>query len=364
MPDRWDGGPSRRPPQDPLGQLIDLSEKLRERLGEAGRGSGLRLNPWLVLGLGVVAWLLSGIYIVAPDQRGVVLRFGKVVQETDPGPHYHLPWPIERVLRPSVTAIRKEEIGFRTVEIGPPARYQEVDAEALMLTGDENIVKLEFIVQYKVRPDATGTADFLFNVRDPEGTVRAAAEAAMREVAGRNQIDQVLTEGKQEIQIEAQRVLQSILDHYGAGIEVVTVKLQDVDPPDQVSDAFKDVISAQQDKERLINEASGYANDVVPRARGQAAQLINEAEAYRETKVRGADGTAQRFLALQEEYAKAKAVTRKRLYLETMESILPNANKIVMDDLAGKQTVPYLPLESVLPRRETPPAEAPAEGGR
>jgi modulator of FtsH protease HflK len=360
MPDRWDGGPSRRPPQDPLGQLIDLSEKLRERLGEAGRG-GPRVSPWLVLGLVLVAWLLSGIYIVAPDQRGVVLRFGKAVRETDPGPHYHLPWPIERVLRPSVTAIRKEEIGFRTVESGPPARYREVDAEALMLTGDENIVKLEFIVQYKVRADATGAAHFLFNVRNPEETVRAAAEAAMREVVGRNKIDEVLTEGKEEVQIEAQRVLQNIFDLYDAGIEVVTLKLQDVDPPDQVSDAFKDVISAQQDKERLINEARGYANDVVPRARGQAAQLVNEAQGYREAKVREATGTAKRFTALQEEYAKAKDVTRKRLYLETMENILPNANKIVMDDLSGKQTVPYLPLEPVLPRRE--PAKPDAPGG-
>src|SRR5215475_15032100 len=362
MPDRWDGGPTRRSPQDPIGQLIDLSEKLRERLGDARR-TGPRLSPWIPLAIGFVVWLLSGIYIVAPDQRGVVLRFGKVVAETDPGPHYHLPWPIESVLRPSVTAIRKEEIGFRTIEVGPPARYQEVDAEALMLTGDENIVKLEFIVQYKVRADSTGTADFLFNVRDPEGAVRAAAEAGMREVIGRTAIDQVLTEGKEQVQVEAQHLLQSILDRYGAGIEVVTVKLQDVDPPDQVSDAFKDVISAQQDKERLINEARGYANDVVPRARGQAAQILNEAEAYRETKVREATGTAQRFTALQEEYAKAKDVTRRRLYLETMESILPGANKIVMDDLAGKQAVPYLPLESVTPRREAP-ASAPAGGGR
>ncbi len=367
MPDRWDGGSPRRPPQDPIGQLIDLSEKLRERLGTGGRGGprlSSRISPWWFLGGVLLLWLLSGIYIVAPDERGVVLRFGKVVRETEPGPHYHLPWPLERVLRPSVTAIRKEEVGFRTVEVGPPARYQEVDAEALMLTGDENIVKLEFIVQYKVRADATGTSDFLFNVRDPEGTVRAGAEAAMREVVGRNQIDQVLTEGKEEVQVEAQRVLQQILDRYGSGIEIVTLKLQDVDPPDQVSDAFKDVISAQQDKERLINEARGYANDVVPRARGQAAQMVNEAQGYSEAKVRGATGDAKRFTALQEEYAKAKDVTRKRLYLETMENILPNANKIVMDDLAGKQTVPYLPLEQFVPRRELPRTEAPGGGGR
>ena len=252
--------------------------------------------------------------------------------------------------------------GANTVEVGPPARYQEVDAEALMLTGDENIVKLEFIVQYRVRPDASGTSDFLFNIRDPGGTVRAAAEAAMREVVGRNAIDEVLTEGKAVVQVEAQRVLQQILDHYGSGIEVVTLKLQDVDPPNQVSDAFKDVISAQQDKERLINEAAGYANDVVPRARGEAAQQINQAEGYRESKVRDAAGAAQRFVALYEEYAKAKDVTRQRLYIETMEAILPRMNKIIMDDLAAKQAVPYLPLDPFLPRRA--PAEVPQTGAR
>ena len=278
MPDRWDGGPTRRPPQDPIGQLIDLSEKLRERLGDAGR-RGPRFGPWIPLGIGLVIWLLSGIYIVAPDQRGVVLRFGKVVARDRSRPALSPALADREVMKPSVTRIRKEEFGFRTVEVGPPARYQDVDAEALMLTGDENIVKLQFIVQYKVRTDASGVTDFLFNVRDPDGTVRAAAEAAMREVIGRTTIDEVLTEGKEKVQNEAQRVLQSILDHYGAGLEVVTVKLQDVDPPDQVSDAFKDVISAQQDKERLINEARGYANDVVPKARGQAAQMVNEAEA-------------------------------------------------------------------------------------
>jgi membrane protease subunit HflK len=308
----------------------------------------------LFVAIALALWAASGIYIVAPDQRAVVLRFGQVVDETGPGPHYHLPWPIEQVLRPSVTAIRKEEIGFRTVDIGPPARYRDVDAEALMLTGDENIVKLDFIVQYKVRADSESTADFLFNVRNPEQALRAAGEAAMREVIGRTEIDQALTEGKEAVQVEAQKVLQAILDRYDTGIEVVTLKLQDVDPPNQVSDAFKDVISAQQDRERLINEARGYENDVVPRARGQAAQILNEAEGYSAAKVREATGVAQRFVALQEEYAKAKDVTRRRLYLETMEAILPDMNKIVMDDLSSRQAVPYLPLETFLPRRPEP----------
>jgi len=331
-------------------------------------GGGPSVSPWLVLLVALVIWLASGFYIVRPDERGVVLRFGKVVRESGPGPGWHLPWPIEAVLKPSVTAIRKEEIGFRTVSVGPPAQYREIEAEALMLTGDENIVKLEFIVQYRIRPDATGPTDFLFNVRAPEDTVRAAAEAAMREVMGRTTIDDVLTEAKEKVQQDAQKGLQETLDRYRSGVEIVTLKLQDVDPPDQVNDAFKDVIGAQQDRERLINEALGYANDVVPRARGEAAQLVNEAEAYRASKTREATGAAQRFVSQQEAYAQAKAVTRERLYLETMEAILPDATKVLLDEASARQAVPYLPLERFLGGRPAPaekPAEAPAEpGGR
>jgi membrane protease subunit HflK len=337
---------------------------VRSRLPGGGDGGGPRrfggVNPFLIAGILVVLWLASGIYIVAPDERGIVLRFGKVQRETDPGPHWKMPWPFEEVLRPSVTQIRKEEVGFRTVAVGPPARYQEVDAEALMLTGDENIVKLEFIVQYKVRADEQGTTDFLFNVRDPQETVRASAEAAMREVIGRTRIDEVLTEGKEQVQIEAQDVMQGILDLYDAGIQVVTVKLQDVDPPDQVNDAFKDVISAQQDKERLINEAKGYANDVVPKARGQAAEMVNEAEGYKEARIREASGVGARFIALQAEYEKAKDVTRRRLYLETMEAILPGMDKILLDESAVGETVPYLPIEALKAR----PAPERSAGGR
>ena len=326
-----------------------------------GRGGGpSRLGPRIILPALLLLWLASGIYIVRPDEKGIVLRFGAAVREVDSGPHWHLPWPIEEVLKPSVTQTLREEIGFRTTDPGPPARYQDMDNEALMLTGDENIVKLQFIVQYKVRTGPDGVTDYLFNVRDPRETVRSGAEAAMREVVGRTGIDSVLTEGKEKVQQEAQAELQTILDRYDVGLEVMTVKLQDVDPPDQVSDAFKDVISAQQDRERLINEALGYANDVVPKARGQAAQLVNEAQGYREAKVREASGTAQRFIALYDEYAKAKDVTRQRLYLETMEEILPRANKIILDDLAAKQAVPYLPLEPFLPRRPEAGAAEPA----
>lgn len=375
MPNDNPGWPPRRDTQDPLGEVRDLIEGVRNRFGggggdaprkPGGPGPLSRLNPFVVAVVGLLLWLATGIYIVAPDERGIVLRFGRVVRETDSGPHYRLPWPFEEVLKPGVTQIRKEEIGFRTLDIGPPARYTEVDDEALMLTGDENIVKLEFIVQYKIRVDERGVTDFLFNVRDPQNTLRAVAEAAMREVVNRTNIDSVLTEGKDQVQVEAQKVLQEILDHYAVGVEIVTVKLQDVDPPNQVSDAFKDVISAQQDKERLINEAYGYANDVVPKARGEAAQLINEAEGYREAKIRESTGTAQRFVALETEYSKAKEVTRRRLYLETMEDVLPRVNKILLDDVAGKQVVPYLPLDQMMkPRRPgTEPVAGEPAGGR
>jgi membrane protease subunit HflK len=360
-------GPQRRE-DDVLAEVRDLVEAMREKMfggggGDAGgRAPGGRIfSPWPFLAIALVLYLGSGFFIVAPDQRGVVLRFGKVVRDVGPGPGYHLPWPFEEVLRPSVTQIRKEEFGFRTVDVGPPARYRDIDPEALMLTGDENIVKLQFIVQYKVNPDPAATADFLFNVRDPQETVRSASEAAMRQVIGSNKIDDVLTEDRERIQIEAQKVLQEILDGYASGLKVETVKLQDVDPPDQVSDAFKDVINAQQDRERLINEARGYANDVVPKARGQAAQLLNEAEGYRLAKVQQAQGAAQRFIALYDEYSKAKDVTRLRLYLEAMEEILPHIDKIVIDEKAGEHTVPYLPLDQMLRPRVAAGSEPPGK---
>jgi len=367
MAERFPGGFSRGgPSDDPLAELRDLWEQVRRRFGggNSGSGGGLpRFSPWLVALVVLLLYAASGIYIVAPDERGIVLRFGRVVREADPGPGYHLPWPFEQVFKPAVTQVRKDEFGFRTIAVGPPARYRAVDPEALMLTGDENIVKLQFIVQYRVKPGPGGAKDFLFNVRDPEKTVHDAAEAAMREIVGHNKIDDMLTEEKERIQLDAQALLQNILDSYQVGLEVVTVKLQDVDPPDQVSDAFKDVISAQQDKERMINEARGHANDVVPKARGHAAQLLNEAEGYAAAKIEESTGQAQRFVALYEEYAKAKEVTRLRLYLETMEQVLPRVNKILLDDVAGKQVVPYLPLERALRPAPAEPAAAGAEPG-
>jgi membrane protease subunit HflK len=328
-----------RPSDEALENLLAVADQWR------GRFRAWKIGPWLVLLVILALYLLSGIYTIAPDEQGVVLRFGRAVRQTGPGPHYRIPWPFEHVLKVQTTQIRKEEIGFRTVSPGPPARYRRIDNEALMLTGDNNIVKLDFIVQYRVKPEPDGARDFLFNVVDPRQAVRDAAEAAMREVIGASKIDDALTEGKQRIQDDTERLLQQTLDEYDSGVDVVTVQLQDVGPPDQVSDAFKDVISAEQDKERMINEARGYSNDIVPKARGRAAQLINEAEAYREAKVRHAEGTAQRFISIYEEYTGAAEVTKKRLYLETMEEILPRVDKIILDENTGRSIVPYLPLD-------------------
>jgi membrane protease subunit HflK len=347
------GWPPRRyrQDQDPLAALQDLAE----RWSHIWR----RFNPWLVVPLLLFLYLLSGFYIVAPDERAVVLRFGRVAREAGPGPHYRAPWPVESALKVPVTQIRKEEIGFRTVAPGPPARYRPVDQEALMLTGDNNIVDLDFIVQYRIKPTPEGPRDYLFNVAQPQQAVRDAAEATMREIIGASKIDDALTEGKQRIQDDAQKMLQTILDEYRAGIEIVTVQLQDVSPPEAVSDAFKDVISAEQDKARMINEARGYDNDIVPKARGEAAQLLNEAQGYREAKVREAEGIAKRFVAILEEYVKAPDVTRRRLYLETMEEVLAQANKIIIDGDTTQPVVPYLPLGQLRPPPKAEAAAAP-----
>lgn len=333
-------------------------EQLRRRY-DAGGGSGgnpqiVLPSPWLVLSIVLALYLLSGIFIVAPDERAVVLRFGAFAREQGPGPGYHLPWPIEEVYKPSVTQIRKEEFGG----VGGLG-----GTRSMMLTGDQNIVALQFIVQYRIRPDASGTREFLFNVRDQTATVRDAAEAAMREVIGRKKIDDVLTQGRDEIQSEAQDRLQQILDSYKAGIEINTVKLMNVDPPSEVEDAFKDVINAQQDKERLINNANGYANALLPQARGEAAQVLNEAAAYRAVKVEEANGSAQRFISMYDAYKLAKDVTLDRLYLETLEEILPRVEKVIVDDHAGG-VVPYLPLDRLRAKPQPASDDAAKTGGQ
>jgi membrane protease subunit HflK len=291
-----------------------------------------------------VLWLLSGIYIVRPDEQGVVRMFGKAVRVTQPGPHYHLPRPFERVNKVKVEQVRRIEIGFRTISSGPPARYRFVPEESLMLTGDEQIVDAQIIVQYQVKDPE----DFLFNVKDLErsqGALMDAAEVALRQVVGQRPIDDVLITEKLQIEIDIRELLQQIIDGYDSGVRVVEVKLQTVRPPQEVASAFSDVVSAKEDKDRLIKEADGYREDVLPKARGQAQKIIREAEGYKAERIKRAQGDADRFLAVLKEYAKAKDVTRKRLYLETMERILPGIRKFVIDSEVGGNLLQFLPLE-------------------
>jgi len=325
--------------QSPEGfqQVEDAYRQLKQKI--KGKLPGGRI----ILAILVVIWIASGIYIVSPDEAGVVKRFGKYVYMTKPGPHFHIPYPVETVLKPKVTEVKRIEIGFRTVDPGPPARYRDVPKESLMLTGDENIVDMNLIVQYKVKDPV----HYLFNVYNISKTVKDAAEAAIREVVGKNNIDEILTTGKYQVQQDTKKLLQGILDRYKAGIMVVAVQLQDVHPPAQVMQAFKDVASAKEDKIKFINEAQGYQNDIIPKAKGQAEKILNEAQAYLKSKVARAQGDASRFLQVYKQYKSAKDITRKRMYIETMEKVLPHTKKIIIDPRMGGKILPFLPLDKL-----------------
>jgi membrane protease subunit HflK len=300
----------------------------------------------------VLVWILSGIYVVAPDEQGVVKSFGKLTRILEPGLHYHLPYPIESVSKPKVTEIQRFEFGFRTVNSGPLPQYKPMADEALILTGDENIIDVWFVVQFRIK-DAT---NFLFNVSDPFKTMRDAAEATMRAVMGENKFDTAMTAGRLNIQNDAQKALQKILDSYESGLQIIAVQLQAVQPPEQVRKAFKDVVSAREEKNKFINEAKSYSSDILPRTKGLAVQIELEAEAYKEQKIKQAQGDADRFLALLKEYSKAKDVTRKRLYLETMEEIIGQARKLVVD--SDKQgVIQLLPLQELFRQESEAPKE-------
>ena len=309
---------------------------------------GLPKMRWWILGA-LVVWMLSGIYIVQPDESGVVLRFGKYVRTENPGPHIHLPYPIETVYKPKVSQVRQTAVGYRAQSVGgvfQQGRVQAVNEESAMLTGDENIINVQFNIQYQIKPD--GAVDYLFNVIQPDQVVKRAAEASMREVIGKTTLDSALTDGRVQIQNDVADLLQRILDRYQVGVQVVAVQMQDVQPPREVSDSFKDVASAREDKQRSINEAEAYRRDILPKAQGQAQEMINKAEAYKETRVREAEGEAQRFLSVLAEYEKAEDVTKKRMLYETFEDILskPGMEKLVLRSHTGSRVLPLLPLDS------------------
>ena len=282
-----------------------------------------KILPLLVAGLAL--WLFTGVYMVGPDEVGVVRTFGEYTRVSQSGLNYHFPYPIEQVNTPAVTQVKRVEIGFRTLRNG---QYRTVEKESLMLTGDENIVDAEMIVQYKIKDPVA----YLFNIVEPELTVREAAEASLRTVVGRNKIDETLTTGKFQIQEGTKTQLQLILDNYESGIHVVAVQLQDVSPPKEVIGAFKDVASAKEDKNRMINQAEGYRNDIIPKARGEAEAMIRDAEGFRESRIKRSEGDAAKFTTVLKEYRKAKSITQKRLYLETMERVLPGIEKIIIPD--------------------------------
>ncbi len=296
--------------------------------GEVEEGSVKRFPRSIILYVVLGAWiLLSSFYIVDADEQGVIKRFGKYNRTQKPGVHFKLPWPIEKVQKPKVTEVKRIEIGFRTIDPGPPASYKHLPEESLMLTGDLNIVSSEFIVQYRIK----NAEEYLFNVKDVGTAIRDAAEAAKRQVVGDKEVDFVLTVGKAEIQEEVRSLLQKIMDSYGAGIHIVAVQLQDVEPPKPVIGAFKDVASAKEDRDKFINQAEAYRNEVIPTAQGEAKKLLNEAEAYRTEKINRAKGEADRFTMILDESKKSEDVTRKRLYLETMESVFSGMDKFIID---------------------------------
>jgi modulator of FtsH protease HflK len=352
----WGSGPQSSGPTPP-----DLEEFLRrsqDRLRTVLPGGNLGGRGIVIIVLIALAlWSATGVFTIDPDELGVVLRFGQYVRDAKPGLNYHFPYPIESVLKPKVTRVYRVDVGIRGDDLRRSSPSRDLLEEALMLTGDENIVDVDFSVFWLIKPDGAG--DYLFNIQDPEGTVKAVAESAMREVVGRSEIQPILTGARQTIETGVQGLMQRTLDSYGAGIQVTQVQLQKVDPPAQVIDAFRDVQAATSDAERAQNEAQTYTNRVVPEARGRAAQITQAADAYKAQTVAEATGQTARFLKVYEEYKKAPDVTRERMYLETMERLFGGTDKIILDSGGqGSGVVPYLPLDQLTrPQAQRPGAQ-------
>jgi membrane protease subunit HflK len=334
----WGNGPVGGGSRPDLEEMLKRGqERLRRILPGNLRGGGVAVAGLIA----VAVWLASGIYVVDPDEQGVVLRFGAFVGRTTPGINYHLPWPIESVATPKVTRENQLNVGYR---LGSADGSRDVPEESLMLTGDENIIDINFTVFWVIK-DA---AQFLFNVQNPDGqldgTIKAVAESAMREVVGKNQIEPILTADREPIQDEVRGLMQRILDSYGAGVTVTRVQMQKADPPAQVLEAYRDVQAARTDQDRMRNEAEAYANKIVPEARGQAARVIQQAEGYKQQVTAEAQGEAARFISVYDEYKKAPDVTRRRIYLDTMRDILAGTNKVILDGKNSSSVLPYLPL--------------------
>jgi membrane protease subunit HflK len=349
------GGGNGQPPD--LEEILRRSQDVLNQLLPSGFGGG---GPAILVLVGILAWLLSGFYTVGPNEIGLNLVFGKYLGKTQAGLNYNLPAPVGSVIKLAVTDRNVTDVGFH----GEPAvdRHRgngqplvaEAPEESLMLTGDENIADVKFRVVWQIDP--AKPEDYAFNVANPRSTVKAVAESAMREIVGQSQIQKILTADRKLIEPACQQLMQKVLDDYHSGVMVLQVLLLSVDPPQSVIAAFRDVTAAQQDLQRLGNEAEAYANRVVPEARGAAARIVQEAEAYREQTVAEARGQAGRFDKIYEQYKNAPSLTRQRLYIETMERVLGGSEKVVLDDPSkgGASVAPFMPL----------PAFAPFQGGQ
>jgi membrane protease subunit HflK len=332
----------------PSDELLQAVENLR-RWGQRFTGGSWL---WAILIIILLLWLGSGLYVVGPGERGVVLLFGEEVAQTEPGLRYRLPWPIQSHTVVDIAQVRRAEVGFRTVaDRSTRGGTRTMPEEALMLTGDENIVEVQLFVQYRVQDPVK----FSFGADDPEGILHTSAEVALRSAVGRNTIDYTMTEGRVEVQEQAKSALQELLDAYQTGLLVTEARLLVVDPPSEVRDAFHDVVRALEDRDRLVKEAEGYREDVVPKARGEAAQMVQQAEAYKAQRVIRAQGDAERFLKILTEYDKAKAITRDRLYLESVERTMPGMEKFILGNKQGGGVLPLLPLKGLA--ASAPPGE-------
>ena len=355
----WGGGGGGRPKPPDIEELLRRSQERVRKFLPSGGGGAKRIV--VLAAAALIVWFATGFYRVDPEELGVELLFGKFNERTQPGLNWNFPSPIGQVFTPKVMRINAVQIGLRAPT---DARTRTTGSrigndEGLMLTGDENIIDVRFVTFWIIK-DAQ---KFVFNVRNPEATVKAASEAAMREVVGKSNFEFARTQGRTQIQTEVRTLLQHILDSYGAGIEVTDINLQQVEPPENVVDAFRDVQAARADKERAINEATAYLNEVVQQAEGEAARIGNEAEAYKQEKIALATGEAQRFLSVLEQYKVEKDVTRRRIYLETMRQVMGGMDKVLIDNASGAGgagVVPYLPLPELRNSRKPAPMPAPA----
>lgn len=354
------GGPWGQKPQGPWGtgpqgggggngQQPDLEEMLRRGQDKLknfmpGGGGGFRGFALIALGA-VLLWLATGFYTVRPDEVGLNMIFGRYVGKTGEGLRYNFPYPVGTVIKPRVTTVNTVEVGQRTGDTSQRISQRDVPEESLMLTGDENIVDINFTVQWQISP--TNPENYVFNLKNPDAAIKAVAESAMREEVGQRNIQAVLTTDRGPIEDQVRKLMQTQLDEYGAGVEIRQVQLQKVDPPQQVIDAFRDVQAARQDQDRVRNEAETYASRVVPEARGEAARITQAAEGYREGAIAEARGAASRFTQVYETYKSAPAITRERMFIETLEKVLGNSDKVILDQKGGQAALPLLPLGSL-----------------